>query len=143
MSQLVRKSGKYLFFFVLILLFNPSCDEIDTQIPDVRVDLRLPLSIYNELTVPGNSMYFERQGFGGVIVYCELPDSYYAYDAACTHEISQGCSLEIEGILGTCKCCGSKYILSGSAFPSTGPAVAPLKQYNISILGGNTLWVHN
>ena len=70
MKQLVRKSGKYLFFFVLVLFLNLSCDEIDSQIPDVPVRLTLNLSIYNELTIPGNSLLFENIVFGGVIVYC-------------------------------------------------------------------------
>ena len=143
MRQLVRKSGKYLFFFVLVLLLNLSCDEIDSQIPDVPVRLTLNLSIYNELTIPGNSMLFENVGFGGVIVYCELPGSYYAYDAACTHEVSQTCTLTNEGVLGTCSCCESKFILSGSAYPSEGPATAPLKQYNVSVLGTNSIRIYN
>ena len=143
MRQLVLKRGKYLFFFILILFTNPSCDEIDSQIPEVPVRLTINLNIINELTIPGNSVLFENYGFGGIIVYCELPGSYYAYDAACTNEINQTCSIVNEGVLGTCSCCESKFILSGSAYPSEGPASAPLKQYNVSILGNNMLRVYN
>lgn len=143
MKQLVLKSGKYLFIFILILFMNLSCDEIDSQIPEVPVRLTINLTIHNELTIPGNSVLFEHYGFGGIIVYCELPGSYYAYDAACTNEINQSCSLKNEGILGTCSCCESKFILSGSAYPSEGPAAAPLKQYNVSVLGNNLLRIYN
>lgn len=143
MRQLVLKSGKYLFFFVLILLLNSSCDEIDSQIPEVPVYLTINLNLQNELTIPGNSVLYENAGFGGVIVSCEQLGVYYAYDAACTHEISQTCTVKNDGFLGTCSCCESKYILSGSAYPSDGPAVVPLKQYNVSVLGGTTIRVYN
>lgn len=143
MGKLIVKSGKYLFIIILVLLINSSCDEVDSQIPEVPVRLTLNLNIYNELTIPGNSLLFEQVGFGGIIVYCELPGSYYAYDAACTHEVSQTCTLKNEGVLGTCSCCSSKFILSGSAYPSKGPASAPLKQYNVSVLGGNTIRIYN
>lgn len=143
MSQVVRKCGKYLFFFVLLVLINASCDEIDSQIPDVPVRLTINLNIYNELTIPGNSILFEQAGFGGVIVSCEQPGVYFAYDAACTNEISNTCTIQNDGFLGTCSCCESKFILSGSAYPSEGPAAAPLKQYNISVLGGTTIRVYN
>ena len=143
MGHLVIKSGKYLFFFTFIFLINSSCGKIDSQIPDVPVLLNLNLNIYNELTIPGNSLLFPYSGFGGVIVYCESPGTYYAYDAACTNEINQTCTLVNEGALGTCSCCESKYIFTGAAYPSEGPATAPLKQYNVSVLGGTTIRVYN
>lgn len=143
MRQLVLKSGKYLFIFILILISNSSCDEIDSQIPEVYVSFTISLDIHNELTVPGNSIYVENVGYGGIIVYCELQGSYYAYDAACTNEINQSCTLNVEGALGTCSCCESKFIFSSSAYPTQGPAAAPLKQYNVSFLGGNMLRIYN
>jgi Rieske Fe-S protein len=77
-----------------------------------------------------------------VIVYCEFQGSYYAYDAACTHEVSQTCSLTTEGILASCPCCKSKYILLGSALPSSGPATHPLQPYHVSV-SGNRLIIYN
>lgn len=141
MKELILKSGKYLFIFILFTLLNSSCDDIDSQIPDVPVGLEIDLNLLNELTVPGNSMYFPRQGFGGVIVYCEMEGSYYAFDAACTNEISSGCKVEPEGLSGTCSCCESTFIFIGG-YPSDGPASAPLKQYHTSLYG-NTLRVYN
>ncbi len=141
MKELVLKSGKYLLIFTLFVLMNASCDSNESQIPDVYVNLPINLSIYNELTVPGNSLYFQGFGFGGIIVYCETEGSYYAFDAACTNEISSSCKVEPDGLLGTCSCCQSQYILIGG-YPSDGPASAPLKQYNTSLYG-NTLRVYN
>ncbi len=143
MRQLILKSGKYLFFFILFLALNLSCDEIDSQIPEVSVNFPINLNIYNELQNPGSSVYFQNVGFGGVIVSCFVEGEYYAYDAACTHEISQSCHLTPNGLLADCPCCESQFSLFYAATPSKGPATAPLKQYNISFLGNSTLRVYN
>lgn len=141
MKELVLKSGKYLLIFTMFVFMNSSCDKVDSQIPDVYVDLPINLSINNELTIPGNSLYFPGVGFGGIIVYCETEGSYYAFDAACTNEINSSCKVVNEGLLGTCSCCESQFILIGG-YPSDGPASAPLKQYKTSLYG-NILRVYN
>ena len=144
MRQLLLKRLKYFVVFIFFILNLNSCDkEQITLIPDVPVSLIVDLNIMNELTVPGNSVLFEGFGFGGVIVYCELPGSYYAFDATCTYEISTNCNLKAEGILGTCSCCGSQYVLLGGGYPSEGPATAPLKNYNVSFLNNSTLRIYN
>lgn len=144
MRQLVLKSGKYFFLFIFLITISVSCDKIqDSQVPNVHVDFPINLININELTIPGNSVFFPIEGYSGVIVYCELEDSYYAYDATCTYEISQICKIENEGVLGTCSCCGSEFFLLGGAYPASGPAAAPLKQYNVSRLNSFTLRVYN
>ncbi|PIF06340.1 MAG: hypothetical protein CSA36_02305 [Draconibacterium sp.] len=121
-----------------------SCKKIqDSQVPDVPFSFTIDLNILNELTVPGNSVYFPGIGFGGVIVYCEMPDSYYAFDATCTYEINQNCIIENEGVLGTCSCCGSQFMLIGGGSPAKGPAPAPLRQYYITQVNSFTLRVYN
>ena len=144
MKQKVMKCGKYLFFFIVLLVSFSSCDKnIDSVIPDVPFSFTINLNIVNELTIPGSSVFFPNIGFGGVIVYCELPGTYYAYDATCTYEISQNCKIKNAGVLGTCSCCESQFILMGGAYPAKGPAAAPLKQYQVSNLNSFTLRVFN
>ena len=144
MKQLVMKRGKYLIFFLVLFFTTHSCDKIqDSVIPNVPFSFTINLNIANELTIPGNSMFFPNVGFGGVIVYCELPGTYYAYDATCTYEISQSCKITNEGVLGTCSCCESQFILIGGAYPAKGPAAAPLKQYEVSQVNSFTLRVYN
>jgi hypothetical protein len=124
---------------VLIL----SCDEDKNKIiPYVPVSFTIDLNIWNELTVPGNSVLFPGVGYAGVIVYCEFQGSYFAFDAACTNEISRTCVLKTEGILATCPCCDSKFILMSSAYPSSGPASFPLQPYHVAV-SGNRLHVYN
>lgn len=141
MKELLGKSGKYLLIFALGLFFSLSCEKIDSQIPDVPVSFTINLDIFNELTIPGNSLYFQSVGFAGVIVYCEIEGSYYAYDAACTNEINQQCKVVPEGLVGSCSCCESQFILIGG-YPSKGPAAASLKPYKTSLYG-NILRVYN
>ncbi|MCD6354287.1 MAG: hypothetical protein J7L95_01950 [Prolixibacteraceae bacterium] len=144
MKQLVFKNGKYFIFFLLGLSISLSCDrDQNSVIPNVPFSFTINLNIVNDLNVPGNSVFFPNVGFGGVIVYCELPGSYYAFDATCTYEVSQSCKIENEGILGTCPCCGSQFILISGAYPSKGPATAPLKQYNVSVVNSFTIRVYN
>jgi Rieske Fe-S protein len=142
MGQLVLKTAKYFIFYILIAV-TVSCDKVqDSQIPNVPFSFTINLNIANDLTIPGNSAFFPG-GYGGVIVYCELSGQYFAFDATCTYEISQTCKIENEGVLGTCSCCESQFILIGGAFPSKGPAAAPLKQYNVSQVNSFTLRVYN
>jgi nitrite reductase/ring-hydroxylating ferredoxin subunit len=130
--------------FCFLILTPLSCDKIqDTPVPNVPVDFVINLNIVNELTVSGNSVFFPQFGYGGVIVCCELPGSYYAFDATCTHEISRSCIVQNEGMIAECPCCGSQFVLLGSAYPSKGPATLPLKQYHVSIVNSFEIRVYN
>uniref|UniRef100_UPI003217E100 QcrA and Rieske domain-containing protein n=1 Tax=uncultured Draconibacterium sp. TaxID=1573823 RepID=UPI003217E100 len=143
MGKLITENGKYLLLFILLTAITFSCDEIESQVPEVPVNFTISLDLFNELQNPGSSVYFPKAGFGGVIVSCHVVGEYYAYDATCTHEISQSCHLTPDGLLATCPCCESQYSLFYTASPISGPASAPLKQYNVSFLGGNTLRIYN
>ena len=142
--QFVLKRGGVLFFLFLLFSISISCDKIqDSQVPNVPFTFTINLTIANELTIPGNSMYFPGVGYGGVIVFCEMPDTYYAFDATCTYEISQTCKVVNSGVLGECRCCESKFLFTGGAFPAKGPAAAPLRQYNVSRMSSVMLRVYN
>ena len=134
--------GKYKVDDVDSVIFYKPIIQV-SQVPNVPFSLTIDLTINNELAVPGNSMFFAGGGYGGVIVYCELPDSYYAYDATCAYEINQTCKVVNSGVLGECSCCKSKYLFSGSGYPANGPAAAPLKQYSVSRVNSFTLRVYN
>lgn len=143
MSQLVLKKVKIFIFILMIAVLTVSCDKNQNSlIPNVPVSLTIDLNIINDLTVPGNSRFFSEVGYSGIIVYCELPGSWYAFDATCTHEISTTCKVENEGILGTCSCCGSQYVFVGGT-PSKGPAALPLKQYNVAVINSSKIRVYN
>jgi nitrite reductase/ring-hydroxylating ferredoxin subunit len=141
--QLVLKSGKFLFVFFILFITSNACDEIqDSQVPNVPFSFTINLTIANELTIPGNSLFFPG-GYGGVIVFCETTDVYYAYDATCTYEVSHTCKVVNSGVLGECSCCKSKYLFAGGGYPAKGPAAAPLRPYNVSKVNSFTLRVYN
>ncbi len=134
---------KFLGILLLMALVPLSCkDEQNQIIPYVPVALTVNLNIYNQLTIPGNSEYLPGVGYGGIIVYCQFPGSYFVYDAACPHEALPSCRVVCEGVLGTCACCGSQFVLMDSAFPSKGPAKFPLQQYHVAVIN-NTLRIYN
>lgn len=141
------------FFSVLVLfavLSFSGCKEQQEYIPYVPVDFSVDLNRFNSLTSTGYSMLYPYDGYGGVIIYCEYYDIttpansiYHAFDATCTFEVSDSCSIvnEGNGINAVCPCCGSTYTLF-DGFPINGDAQYPLKEYNISILG-NKLFIKN
>jgi len=146
-------SSQSIFSFLLfiVLLLNFSCGEKrEEYIPYAYVNFTVDLNINNDLTTPSVSMIYPYEGYGGVIIYCSYydysaPDKsiYYAYDAACTLEISDTCSIvnEGEGIFGECPCCHTTYEFS-TGYPIEGEALYPLKSYNISI-SNNKLYIRN
>jgi nitrite reductase/ring-hydroxylating ferredoxin subunit len=144
MIQMVLKRTKYFILLLLLVLNLVSCDkEYNSVIPNVPVSFTINLNIINELTVPGNSVFFQNVGFAGVVVYCELPGSYYAFDAACTNEIRNTCRVLNEGVSGTCECCSSQFLFLSGGSVLEGPAISPLKQYQVSFLNSSTLRVYN
>ncbi len=144
MRQLILKCVKYFIFFIFLTLVSSSCEKInDSPIPDVHFSLTVNLNIVNDLNVPGNSVFFPGFGFGGVIVYCELPGSWYAFDASCTYEASRNCIVKNDGVLADCPCCNSQFVLLSGAYPTKSPAALPLKQYNVSVMNSFTLRVYN
>jgi Rieske Fe-S protein len=132
--------ARYLCIFILFLgfsLIQQGCEKIpESVIPSVPFTYPINLNLHNDVNVAGNSIFIPGVGYGGVIVYCEFPGTFYAFDATCTNEVTKTCLVENEGVLGTCKCCGSEYLFVGGGFPSTGPAKQGLRQYQTSVVNG-------
>jgi Rieske Fe-S protein len=140
----MHRALRILIVWLVSFVFLYACDkEKFSVIPYVPVYLTVNLNIVNDLMVPGNSVIFTGQGYGGIVIYCFEPGNiYYAYDGACTHEISTSCRVRNEGVLATCPCCNSQFFLMGEAYPSKGPATFPLQQYQTSVMG-TTLRIYN
>lgn len=138
-----------------------SCDDnYVSSIPALPVSLKLDLSgKYNTFRNSSNQfLLFEkpifaadRVGFGGVLVYSGISFDdlgnyvYYAYDMACTYEVSQDAKVyPVENSIGQVKCskCGSVYDVSfGFGNPVSGPSKEILRRYYVTV-GPNQTYLY-
>ncbi len=137
MRHNVGRTANYFSVLVMVFFLSGGCEKIEESvIPSVSFSYIIDLNQYPEVNAGGNSVFIPNLGYGGVLVYCEMPGSFYAWDATCTHEANKSCILENDGVVATCPCCGSEYILLGGGFPSQGPATQGLRQYYTSLANG-------
>jgi len=138
-----------IFAFILLSAINCSKDQ-NTFLPYVKISKYISLANYNHLTIPGNSVLFQHEGYKGLIVVCINSDlgQYYAYDACCPYEKDYSGIVTIQPIknlpsppyeifssdfYGVCNKCGSKFNLIGSGQPVSGSSATHyLQNYNIS-----------
>jgi nitrite reductase/ring-hydroxylating ferredoxin subunit len=142
MNQLLGKIYKTVLFCFFILIGTNGCkDDYTSVVPYVYVNFDFNPTNYIELNIPGGFVYFKNAGFGGIIVFHDIDDTFLAFDAACTHEISSTCRVVADGSgLATCPCCKSQFILfGGNGSPTKGPAIEPLKQYRASYTAGRII----
>lgn len=141
MVQFSGKVYKTVLICIFILTAITGCkDDYTSSIPYVYVKSEINLANKTELNTVGG--YFKiNGGYGGIIIFHDMDDTYLAYDATCTFEILPSCSVETDGSgIATCPCCGSQFLLfGGNASLTKGPAIEPLKQYTISNVGGRLI----
>ena len=160
MFKQIRNIIPKVTILALIIMSLSNCSKNQNSfLPDVEVNLYIPLANYNHLTNPGNSVLFQNKGYKGIIVVCVNPDlgQYYAYDACCPYEKDYSGTLTIQPIknltsppytvfssdfFGICNKCGSEFSLMGSGQPTKGPATHYLQSYNV-ISGFGSLTVTN
>ncbi len=136
-----------LFALAMTLAFGCTKDQ-NTFLPYTKVNLRIPLSNYNHLMIPGNSVLFATEGYKGIIVVCVDPNlpQYFAYDACCPYEKDYSGTVTIQPVknlvsppntvyssdfFGICNKCGSEFNLMGNGQPVKGPSTHYLQSYNI------------
>lgn len=135
-NSMMRKS-----LFFLLLLGACSSDLSDEAIapasfPDYPINLNLPA--YNDLRTKG-WMYINEIGVRGVILY-RVPNSleYYAFERNCTFHPYEACStveVHSSGLYMVDPCCSSTFDFGGN--PTSPPAIAPLRRYDIIPNSGN------
>lgn len=115
--------------------------------PYVRIDMTILIPI--DMANVGNfdSKIYPDEGFGGVLIFRVSENEFFAFDMACTRELSDSCIVsEFEGsqIIWQCKCCNSQYTIDphSGCYVSKGPTSYPLKQYR-TYIDGDFLYVTN
>ncbi len=148
-----KSNLQYFFLFLLLNITFCSCSKdtnVDEIIPYVPVKGTIDLTFYSELNSVGNARYFDEIGpstgyYGhGFIVVRISTSEFDVFDASCTNDRDSDEHLEIEGILGICPICKSKFNLMGTGQPIEGPARYTLKKYRSTYYPNrNTLEVRN
>jgi len=140
------KTGKVIILLLLILCFF-SCDEKQNPVPNVYVDILIPLNDpqYSSITVPGNFLYLTG-GVNGILLIHTVDDQYKAYDRTCTYDPDCGTVSYNENTFRATDtvCCGSEFSMLVDGIVEQGPAEFPLKQYAcIYNQNSNTLQIRN
>lgn len=135
-----------LTYAVLLLLVLNSCGKSINVIPDVPVNLSLPLTdprLLN-LSSSGGAVTINGYGVAGLILYRTIAGRYVAYDRCSTVNPENRCAVVFDtgAFTATDPCSGAKFLLEDGS-PAKAPATVALKEYYVNIVAGNTLQVSN
>lgn len=131
--------NKLFWLFVVMCAVFFSCNTDENPVPMVRVDARISINNaeFASLQNPGGWAYVTG-GYGGIFVYNFDNSTYYAYDRACTCDHGHAPLVYDEKTRTLCHQdtvanCSSRFnvVLKGAV--EHGPAVFPLRQYNVSV----------
>lgn len=135
--------------FISFLISLPACkkDKNNGNIPNVSVDIPLPLSLpeYAALNSVGNSIIISG-GYKGILVYHRFQNEFVAFELACPYDPLQPNARVVKdssNVIGVDYNCGSKfYLTDGSVLQ--GPANQSLRQYQTEYdAGAHTLYITN
>ena len=146
MRHIISKSNLRFFLIpILLLLILIQCDDNETPFPNVSIYVTISLDTQLGNMGVGSYKFFDGHGVGGLIIYRKDFNVFQAFDRACRHEASGKCVVETDAdyqeVL-VCPCCDSEYWMTVQDLAGTikqGPAKAPLKQYNCTFDGINTV----
>ena len=128
-----------------MLLGSAGCNTIDSNVPNVAVNLRLLVSNPDFINLNAVGGYVNLTGGSrGIIVYRFSVDEFRAFDRHCPFNADEGCRVTVNSTDIEAEddaCCGSKFlIIDGSVIE--GPANQQLKPYTTSF-DGNSLLIYN
>ncbi len=135
------------------MLLSACSDEepVNQPIPDVPVSFEINLNTpqYELLSMPGNYVYIDNQGFRGIIIWHDWSGDFRAFDRACSYHPYEECAtIHVDSTASSMicghyegrrwePCCDSRFDMTG--WPVQGPAVFPLKQYQVQRYGSRLL----
>ena len=132
-------------FCIILTLILSSCIDKNDYIRDVYVNIEIAVNQpeYSHLDAIGNSIFISG-GVKGIIIYHHNINDYRAFDRNCSFEPSSECAVidSINGVIASCSCCASKFLIDQEGISANGPALLPLKQYN-TFLSEGTLRITN
>lgn len=106
--------------------------------------LKLNLTDYNKLKIPGGVVQYDNVGLRGIVVI-NIGNNYMAWDRACPSQALSDCSqmtLESDHLFMLCPCNGVKYnLLNGQ--PQSKETSYPMLNYQVVKRGDNVLEISN
>ena len=140
--MLLKTQKKLLLLFLLSIGVYSGCKKDSptaaTGVPNVSVNGIPPIDIdqggYTSLLTVGGWVYVTG-GYtnNGIILFCNGPDSYLAFDRSCPYDCTTNpkafISIQAGGITAKCHVCGTIYSLYSGTIISNGPGTIALKQY--------------
>ena len=134
-----------LFVAVTFIIAFSSCGKSVNRVPDVPVNLSLPLTdprLLN-LSSSGRGVIINGYGVSGLLLYRTIGNRYVAYDRCSTVNPENKCAVVLDegAFTATDPCSGAKFLLEDGS-PAKAPATIGLKEYSV-IISGITLQVTN
>jgi nitrite reductase/ring-hydroxylating ferredoxin subunit len=130
---------------VFIFISSWSCCKKDSNsVPVVYTDIYLYTTepAFAPLNAISGYTYIEG-GSKGLLIYRKSQTEFLAYDRHCTYKVenSNSVTMDASGLLAVDSSCGSKFLITDGS-TNQGPAVNPLKQYQVAF-NGTVLHVYN
>jgi nitrite reductase/ring-hydroxylating ferredoxin subunit len=131
--------------FIALVLMLGGCGKSVNRVPDVPVNLSLPLTdprLIN-LSSSGRGVLINGYGVSGLLLYRTIGNRYVAYDRCSTVNPENKCAVVLDdgAFTATDPCSGAKFLLEDGS-PAKAPATIALKEYSVTI-SGITLQVTN
>lgn len=130
-----------LSWVVILLLTLSSCGKETSQVPNVPVNLNIPLTDPRiSSLITGSAAIFNGYGVAGIIIY-RSANGYKAYDRCSTVNPEKRCAVIVANgeFRATDPCSGAIYSLEDNGIPAKAPATIALRQYAIIVAGNNLL----
>jgi nitrite reductase/ring-hydroxylating ferredoxin subunit len=135
--------SKRVLVFVLISSWI-CCKKDNNSVPVVYTDIYLYTTepAFAPLNAISGYAYIEG-GSKGILIYRKSQTEFLAYDRHCTYKVENGNSVTVDasGLIAVDASCGSKFLITDGS-TNQGPAVNPLKQYQVAF-DGTVLHVYN
>lgn len=120
--------------FVMLVVMLAGCGKSSNVVPDVAVNLTLPLTDPRLLNLnsPGGAVTISGYGVSGLIIYRTLTGGYVAFDRCSTVNPEKRCAVVLDpgAFTATDPCSGAKFLLEDGS-PAKAPATIALKQYSV------------
>lgn len=130
--------GKILVGFCFLASCSPDLNDDQIALahfPDIVLNLTLPSN--NILMTKGGYKELSTGGVRGIIVYCQDPGVYLAYERNCSFQPGDACAtvnVDASKLFMIDSCCGCSFSFSNGT-PIGGVAWRPLRKYKTSTSG--------